>query len=135
MQRVNADDIEFGNDYVYRFMGHPFTGIGFEIGEDERLVSEIEFQNGMKNGMSREWLHNRKLVFEHHYLNNTRHGLQREWSDSGTLVTEEEFEHGICTRRKTWNDDGGLTGEYELHESDQQFKLLKSIRAAINQER
>lgn len=135
MQRVNADEIEFGDDYVYRLQSHPFTGVGFEMSEDGRLVSEIEFRDGMKNGMSREWSCDGKLVFEHCYVNNTRHGPQREWSDSGALVSEEDFEHGICTRRKTWNDDGTPAGEYELDESDQQFKLLESIRAAVNQER
>lgn len=64
-------------------------------------------------------------------MNNTRHGAQREWSDSDVLACEVEFEHGICTRRKTWNDDGTLASEYVLQDTDEQFKLLKSIRAAV----
>jgi len=135
MKRVNADDIELGDDYVYRLDSQPFTGVGFEVGEDGRLIGEIEFRDGMKNGISREWSSNNNLVLEHMYVNNTRHGPQREWSDSGTLVCEEEFEHGICTRRKSWSDDGTPAGDYELVETDPQFRLLESIRTAFNQNR
>ncbi len=132
MARVNADEIEFGDDYVYRLHGEPFSGIGFEVDQTGRLISEIEFKDGMKSGNSREWSDEGNLVFEHGYLNNTRHGLQREWSESGTLISEEQFEHGICIQRTIWSEDGTVCGKFELDENDPQFKLLESIRSAVD---
>ena len=131
MKRVNADEIELGDDYVYRMDDVPFTGVGFELDNSGRLVSEIEFENGVKSGFSREWDGNGCLVFEHEYKNNTRHGRQSEWED-GELQTEEEFEHGICVRRKTWAD-GKLVNEFVMDNSDPQFKLLQSLRSAVGE--
>lgn len=131
MIRVNADEIELGDDYVYRLEGKPFTGIGFELNNADQLLSEIEFENGMKNGFSREWSRDGALVFEHEYKNNTRHGRQAEWED-GELQTEEEFEHGICVRRKTWSE-GKIVNEFVIDEVDPQFKLLESLRVAVGE--
>jgi antitoxin component YwqK of YwqJK toxin-antitoxin module len=129
MRRINADDIELGNDYVYRLDGKPFTGIGFELNDDGQLLSEIEFENGLKNGFSREWAIDGTLVSEHEYRNNTRHGHQVEWAD-GKLHIEEVFEYGICVNRKEW-DHGKLVKEFVIDQSDPQFMLLAALRLAI----
>ena len=132
MQRVNVDNIDFGNDYVYRFEGEPFTGIGFELDEAGRLIGEMEFREDMTAGYSREWNSDGTLIAENSLMNNTKHGPQREWSEAGLLVTEEEFQYGFCVRRRRWDDNGKLTVDYEIDPRSPQHELLESTRAATS---
>ena len=131
MLRVNTDEIEFDDDYVYRFKGEPFNGIGYELNESGTLLSEIAFQDGMKHGFSREWSRAGKIVIEHSYYKNIPHGSFRKWSETGVLLLEEDFEYGFCLRRRTWNDDGTLAEEILLENGGDQFKVLESIRATM----
>ncbi|WP_338865153.1 hypothetical protein [Myxococcus stipitatus] len=58
------------------------------------------------------------------------HGIAREWTSSGVLVSEFVCEFGITMSERRWDDDGTLTDEFHLKESDSNFALLQSFRKA-----
>lgn len=130
MKRVNINDIEFTNDYLYLFHGVPYTGIGFELDSDGRLISEVEFQNGMQHGITKMYYPLGRLQREAHYRYNTLHGFVREWTIDGVLELEEEYELGICLRRKVRSDAGELQICYEIDEVSPQYELLQMLRKA-----
>lgn len=130
MTRVNTDEIEFTNDYTYQWKGRPFSGIGFELGDDGRVISEIEFNNGMQNGTARSYYSTGGVRREAQYENNTLHGFVRDWNEDGVLQSEEEYERGVCVRRKARDLGGELSLCYELSENDPQFEILVLLRNA-----
>ena len=130
MIRVNTDLIEFTDDYVYLLDGQPFTGIGYEANDDGEIISEMEFQDGMQHGVTKGYHLAGQVKREAHYKYNTLDGFVRDWDDAGLLEREEEYEMGVCIRRKTRDSSGYLQISYELSESDPLFNTLQLIRAA-----
>jgi antitoxin component YwqK of YwqJK toxin-antitoxin module len=128
MSRVNTDDIEFTDDYRYMWNGLPFSGIGFDAGEDGTLLSEMEFREGILDGMARDFYPSGCVKSESQYRNNTLDGTVREWSQEGILQRVETYERGICIRRQVRDESGQLTLNYELDENDPQFELLQMLR-------
>jgi hypothetical protein len=128
--RIDANEIDFGDDYIYRLNGTPFSGIAFELDDRGNLLSELSFQDGSQTGSTKEWAANGTLVYDCCYLNGTKHGLQRRWSD-GKLVSEEVFEYGICVSRKCWDENGNLTEDFNLEQTDPNYSLLNAIRSVI----
>jgi antitoxin component YwqK of YwqJK toxin-antitoxin module len=136
MTRVNTDVIEFTDDYVYLLNGQPFTGIGFETNDNGVVISEMEFQNGMKHGTTRGFYPTGRVKREVHYQHNTLDGFVRDWSEDGLMEREEEYEKGICVRRKALDSSGQVALSYELSESDPQHMTLQLLRnAKFNQTR
>lgn len=127
MQRVDLDRIEFADDYRYLLNGVPYTGIGVEA-VDGRAVCEMEFQNGIQQGTTREFHENGRLRREAQYRNNALHGVVREWSDEGLLQLEEEYEFGVCTCRRMESPKGGMDIIYSIDKNSQQYSLLQLLR-------
>jgi antitoxin component YwqK of YwqJK toxin-antitoxin module len=95
MMRVNTDEIEFTNDYGYRWNGRPFSGVGLEFNSNGTVCCENEFQNGMQHGTTRT-VHPTVLVHsEEHCECNTLYGFLRIWNEDGVLEREEEYERGV----------------------------------------
>jgi antitoxin component YwqK of YwqJK toxin-antitoxin module len=130
MLRVNADMVEFGDDYVYRLNNLPFTGIAEERDEQGQLISELEFKDGMQHGITREWIDG-VLRLEHSFRLGAKDGLQREWAADGSLESVEEYELGIRRARSISSSDGELEETFRLGEQDSQYQTLEALRRAI----
>lgn len=130
MNRVNISEIEFTDEYAYRWHDSPFSGLGVETTDDGTLLSEIEIRDGMQHGTTKEFYPSGHVKREANYENNTLNGFVREWDENGLPLLEEEYERGICLRRKAKNAAGKLAPVFELDENDPRFDLLKLIRAA-----
>ncbi len=131
MARVDAEKVEFGDDSVYRLDGLPFTGVAEERDEQGCLLSELEFKNGMQDGVTREWIDG-VLRLEHSYRQGAKHGLQREWAADGSLEMVEEYELGICLSRRTETVEGELAETFRLGEQDPQQQTLKALRKSFH---
>jgi antitoxin component YwqK of YwqJK toxin-antitoxin module len=130
MQRVNVSEIEFTDDFCYRYEGAPFTGVAEEYERDGRLKCEMSFVNGIQEGISREWSSTGILISETAYRNNTLHGRRLDWRENGTKESEKIYEFGICVESKEWDEKGTLVREFHLEESDPQYALLRKFRSA-----
>ena len=130
MIRVNVDLIEFTDDYVYLLNGQPFTGVGYETNDNGVVISEMEFQNGMQHGTTRGFYPTGRVKREAQYQANTLDGFVRDWDEDGVLEREEEYEKGVCIRRKAIDASGQLALSYELSEKDPQYRTLQLLRNA-----
>jgi antitoxin component YwqK of YwqJK toxin-antitoxin module len=67
---------------------------------------------------------------EAQYQHNTLDGFLRDWSEDGVLEREDEYEKGVCIRRKSVDSSGKLVLSYELSENDPQYGTLQLLRKA-----
>lgn len=84
MVRVDADEIELGDDYIWRRDGEPFTGIAEQRTPDGVLLHEDEYAHGAQDGLA--WTY---------------------WPD-GTRREEHWYDNGIEIRSRYWHENGQL---------------------------
>jgi antitoxin component YwqK of YwqJK toxin-antitoxin module len=131
---VYGDDVLYhGDDGVYVDLdGHPFTGVVRELGPAGVVVAEDSMIDGLYEGLSRSWYRSGPLRREVHFLHDGLHGPYREWHANGQLKNEGEYEHGICTWMKSWDESGKLIADRYLSEGDHQYKSLEAYRRLYN---
>jgi antitoxin component YwqK of YwqJK toxin-antitoxin module len=113
---------------VYYHEGKPFTGVSFTLHGNGKLRSETEFRDGLEWGQSKSWYPSGALAQELGAARGALHGRKRQWHENGQLAFDEEWELGICVRRKQWNAQGAQEVDYTLQPTDRSFELLQSMR-------
>jgi hypothetical protein len=128
MKRVTQTDLDYpGHDGLYYLDDEPFTGL--LVGYDgARVRSETEFRDGVASGVVRVWHESGALASEKQSAGGVLHGLSMEWSEKGQLIQHETYELGVCLWRRVWDEQGQLIEEYQLTESDNDFKTLEMLR-------
>lgn len=126
---VRDSELNFDSDLVMTMDGSPFTGISYD--ESSTLGrSEIEYRNGVQEGVARDWDTSGRLKVESQYFQNTLHGLAREYGYSANLVAESSYEYGILVRRERFDGTGASIEVYELDPNSAEALLLSQYRAA-----
>ena len=128
MKRVSKDSLDYPGDGWFYLDDEPFTGIAFSLYEDGTVESETEYQHGLAWGMDRGWFDPNQLQYEIEMQRGSVYGKKRIWYPDGKLKEEGDYEYGITLSRKTWDDDGNLVEDFELKETDSNFKLLEHFR-------
>lgn len=126
--KIDIDEIDF-DDYMYFHNDKPFTGVGFELSCDGKLISEMEFQKGLLSGISRDYYPNGVVQSEISYKNNGIHGPSKHWNESGELESEEIFECGICIERRIVQADGSIITAYKMTKDDPNYEVLELFRS------
>lgn len=124
---VNIDELDW-QDYIYYFDGKKFHGTGFELFENGNLRTETGFSYGMENGASKEWYENGQLMDEDNYKLGIKHGGSKSWFEDGKIKREAEYELGILTKEKIWDENGEVTKDFELKETDSNYEILLQNR-------
>jgi antitoxin component YwqK of YwqJK toxin-antitoxin module len=140
-----AQWVEWGDEFVSSskgvtyYRGERFTGTQYQLYPSGDTVSVVAFENGLRNGMSREWFdggrhksirfyHNGKMEGEHlgwyangqrrfvyHFSNDVFHGSVKEWAMNGNPYREFNYVDGQERgRQKMWEADGRLKANYEV---------------------
>jgi antitoxin component YwqK of YwqJK toxin-antitoxin module len=130
MERVKMTEIDFNDDHSYSYHGRPFTGVAFEQTSEGKLISEIAFVEGVKEGQTREWYTTGAQRFEKNYRYNALHGEGREWLETGRLKKRTLHELGVLLEKDEWDEEGNLIFMYRLTESDSNYKILQQLRLA-----
>lgn len=130
MRRVLTRELTYGRDDLFYHEDQPFTGMGYDLAPEGWVRSEREYRDGSPDGMSRCWYAPGRLEAETMYGGGLFHGLRRTWHENELIASEGWFEHGVCLRRKKWNEDGNITEDFQLQESDPLFKILLVQRQA-----
>jgi antitoxin component YwqK of YwqJK toxin-antitoxin module len=126
-QRVNFDDLEPSEDYLLMFFdGKPFTGTACE--EEKHLVSETEFREGQKSGVSRQWSERGALIREQAYLLGALHGEAKEWFPNRQIKQQGLYELGICVKEVEYDSKGCVIRSFELDANSPQFRTLQKLR-------
>lgn len=128
MNRVNKDDIEIeytaGGSPVYTWQGEPFTGVGYELGNNGALLSETSYVDGAEDGVERSWYINGQLESVSGAKWNRPHGSFQYWYENGQPKYEGEAELGHVLWRKEWDENGKLTNEYHIESDPEQYNAL-----------
>lgn len=132
MQRVEDSEIETRDSLTYRWQGQPFTGIGYELGEQGQVIREVSYKDGRLDGVSRQWNYLGQLFFETHYRKGTTYGLDREWDENGQLRRETFAEYGLRAWEKQWDETGQLIKDHVMGPEDSHYEWLQSSRAAYD---
>jgi antitoxin component YwqK of YwqJK toxin-antitoxin module len=128
MPRVNWDDLDEW-EYCTKYEGKPFTGQATEFWPNGVLLSETEFVDGHQEGPSREWTKEGVLIAEENLRNGRLQGMFREWYPNGRPKKEGEYEWGVRLQEREWDEDGRLTKDYKLDESDPNYETIQKQRA------
>jgi hypothetical protein len=129
-QRVNFDDLEPSEDYLLMlFDGKPFTGTAHE--EEKYLISETEFRDGQKSGVSRQWSEQGALIREQAYLLGALHGEAKEWLPNGQIKQQGLYELGICLKEVEHDRNGCIIRSFELDPNSPQFRTLEKLRTSL----
>jgi antitoxin component YwqK of YwqJK toxin-antitoxin module len=115
MVRVNVDetDIEHIGGPTATWKGKPFTGIVFEL-QNDQVINEVTYVEGVENGSEKSWHPNGKLESVGGNRANRPHGPFRTWYPSGQLKNEGVTELGQVIWRKEWDEEGNLISEYKI---------------------
>lgn len=132
--RAPADQVSLGRDGLHYFEAAPFTGVAYSLAPSGAVVSEIEYRDGLRSGRCLGWYRDGSPLSESTYFMGGLHGLSREWHRNGQIAEECEAEYGIVLRRRTWEEDGALTEDYELREGDQAHERLLEYRRIYAQQ-
>jgi hypothetical protein len=128
--RVNwtqLDQRREGSAVTYR--GKPFSGIAFEIAPNGQLVSEAEYRDGKRFGLSRDWSIDGVLISEVCFRADVAQGRRRIWYWTGAPKSDGQYEWGICLAEREWDQHGTLRRDFVLKETDPQFRTLQRLRA------
>lgn len=129
MARVNWADLDQSDDgLLVLYRGKNFSGVAFETTPDGKMVSETEYDNGQRTGISREWSPAGVLMKEQSLAFDAARGRKRTWYESGALKSDGLYELGICLREQQWAPDGSLTRDFVMAEDHPQFKTLQLLR-------
>ena len=77
-----------------------------------------------EDGLHVEYFENGQRAAEVTWKNGQREGAGRSWFPSGRPASEDEYREGKLFRRRTWDEDGGVTADDE-YEADGSRKLKK----------
>ena len=129
MLRIDADELELTDDgLTLLYDGNPFTGVAFESNAKGVLVDEAEYIDGQLWGTARLWSDSGVLISERALACNAAHGVSREWYGSGALKRVSEHELGILLKRITYAENGEVTEQYLLKETDRWYSILQKLR-------
>lgn len=128
MQVIQEEDLDFGDDYLYRYCGVPFTGTAVRIEGEER--HEIGYEGGTQGGVTRSYFANGKLQEETHYRCGALHGESRSWDQDGAPISRIDYEFGIAVRWEHFAEDGSTTQCFAIEETDPQYRMLEALRRA-----
>lgn len=112
---------------LYTYHGVPFTGVAFTI-EWGVLTSEVEYRDGLRSGLLRDWHRDGGLAAEGTFLADTIQGTYREWHRNGQLALEQVGEYGILLSEKRWDESGRLVKEYAIEEGGGDWQSLQQRR-------
>ena len=132
MQRVPIDQIEKDEDYlVYKIWEFArFTGVAFETSSTGTVIYEVEYLNGIQEGMERTWYPSGQLREEREYRRNMAHGWTKDYDEAGTLISERLFEFGIQVEARYWTPTGESLGISKIDSDDPEYSMLETLRKA-----
>lgn len=111
-QTLDYGLLEYKTDGVYYSAGYPFTGVAVDEYADGTKFSEMEFEDGRQNGITRDFFRNGAVKRECVYSKGILHGIEREWYDGGVQKSETHYNGGEITKILEWDEMGILRKQW-----------------------
>lgn len=112
MIRVDFKQLRHDEDGRMLLGGHFFTGIAVEYWRGGAIASEMSYQDGIEDGLSRGWHDNGVRSWVTPYRKGCVAGMMQEWHRNGQLALQEEIDHGVALWRRRWNENGDMVEDY-----------------------
>jgi antitoxin component YwqK of YwqJK toxin-antitoxin module len=110
--RVEWDDPDIEVRYNFcTYRGEPFSGELVEHYPDGQLSNVERYVDGEVDGPQRIWYPDGSLQSETMTSRGRTIGLSRTWYPSGQLKDERVYDGVAVVSRRTWAEDGTLTGD------------------------
>lgn len=132
MTRMKDQELDTVDGVTYCWQGKPFTGIGYGLRPDGTLAWETNYENGVMNGLAREWYPSGQLKSEVFYCEEDNSEPDREWDKDGQLRRETFLEYGFRVRERKWDEVGRLVEDYVIGPEHPNYNLLQNFRAAYD---
>ena len=114
---MHEDDLEPSGDpqdHFYNFKGQPFAGICYSTYENGRRSLEVEYLDGLPNGIWKQWYESGGLKLASQCRSGIKHGSHEEWNDGGKLKLRATYEYGIQLEMREWNAAGRIVRTFQL---------------------
>ena len=121
---IDHSELELYDDQSYWYKDKPFTGLAKHYRDDGSLESEVSYEDGVQEGVYRDWNTQGKLVEEGYIHLGTFHGKVSKWFDNGQLKSVEIYKFGICVETTEWNEQGLELAHSELASDDPKWETI-----------
>jgi len=114
---VHEDDLEPSGDpqdQFYTYKGQPFSGICYSTHEDGRRSKEVEYVDGLPNGIWKRWYESGTLKSASTCQSGVKHGSHEEWHDGGPIKLRATYEYGIQVEVTEWDTAGRMIRAMQL---------------------
>ena len=98
--RVEEDDLDYDDNLFRLWQDSKFTGTGVARYRSGAIKREVEYRDGVREGVARSWHENGQLHYICMISKGSPHGTKTEWHLDGRLKAIEKFEHGIVVEAR-----------------------------------
>lgn len=93
----------------------PFTGIMFEPNGKDKLLSEIQLEEGLAHGIARGWYPSGQLEVEEPFSRGKSNGTRKRYHENGKIRSIATISEGVLDGPfKEYHDNGQLAVEMTL---------------------
>ncbi|MDC1024435.1 hypothetical protein OAR04_00750 [Flavobacteriales bacterium] len=92
-KKLKYSDVECINE-VYYYNNISFSGILIYELSSEKIASEIEYLDGIKNGQANFYNENGDLTIQKNYKNGIKHGIEYHLLSNGEKIRESHYSNG-----------------------------------------
>ena len=95
-KEANNDKMQAENEYSYIYVGdekNPYTGKIVAKYKNGNKKWEVNYENGIKNGIQTDWYPNGEKMMEGLYKNGMKDGIWIMWDENGNKI-ENEYKAG-----------------------------------------
>ncbi len=105
--------------------GKPFTGLAYELYNNNELNYYCFYKDGFEHGDYVEFYENGNIQSAQYMKYGSIVGKEETWFKSGMLKSVAEYEYGVCLNLKEWNEKGVLIKE-KLEPTEDDLKIINS---------
>lgn len=103
--------------------GKPFTGLAYELYNNNELAYYCFYKDGFDHGDFVEFYENGNIESVQYMEYGRISGKEETWFESGKLKSVGEYAYGICLSLKEWSEEGFLIEE-KLEPTEDDLKMI-----------
>ncbi len=129
MRRVLARELSYDPaDGLYLLDDVPFSGEACTLAPGGQEKARMQYRDGLRWGLTTERYPSGQPMVEATFFRGVLHGRAREWHPDGQPAEDGEYEYGITLREKHWDEQGRVTRDYILRDTDPAYPRLLQMR-------
>lgn len=128
-KRVTVNELAVTGGLEY-YQGKPFTGVAFEMWNENQLKLECGYKDGKKHGACKKYYENGQIELDCNYNNGLEDGAWKKYYENGQIALDCNYNNGVEDGAyKTYTKSGRL--EYDLKESGSYVRYNEFGRISV----